>query len=44
MSAQKIGAVYMQRGSTMFYCTGARGLSGLLIPAKWRDRVGRSRG
>jgi Xaa-Pro dipeptidase len=32
MSAQKIGAVYMERGSTMFYFTGARDLSGLLIP------------
>ena len=34
MSAQKIGAVYMERGSSMFYFTGARDLSGLLIPAK----------
>lgn len=34
MAAQKIGAVYMERGSTMFYFTGARELSGLLIPAQ----------
>jgi Xaa-Pro dipeptidase len=34
MSAQKIGAVYMERGSSMFYFTGARELSGVLIPAK----------
>jgi Xaa-Pro dipeptidase len=34
MSAQKIGAVYMERGSSMFYFTGTRDLSGLLIPAK----------
>jgi len=34
MSAQKIGAVYMERGSTMFYFTGTRDLSGLLIPAE----------
>src|SRR5580700_3966311 len=34
MSAQKIGAVYMERGSSMFYFTGTRDLSSLLIPAK----------
>jgi Xaa-Pro dipeptidase len=34
MSARKIGAVFMERGSSMFYFTGVRNLSGLLIPAK----------
>src|ERR1035438_3893123 len=34
MAEQKIGAVYMERGSSMFYFTGNRNLSGLLIPAK----------
>src|SRR5580692_6944413 len=34
MAEQKIGAVYMERGSSMFYFTGARDLSGILIPAR----------
>jgi Xaa-Pro dipeptidase len=34
MAAQKLGAVYMERGSSMFYFAGTRDLSGLLIPAK----------
>jgi Xaa-Pro dipeptidase len=34
MAAQKIGAVYMERGSSMFYFTGVRKPGGLLIPAK----------
>lgn len=34
MAEQKIAAVYMERGSSMFYFTGVRNLSGLLIPAK----------
>ena len=34
MTEQKIGSVYIERGSTMFYFTGTRSLSGLLIPAK----------
>jgi Xaa-Pro dipeptidase len=34
MAGQRIGAVFMERGSSMFYFTGARNLSGLLIPAK----------
>jgi Xaa-Pro dipeptidase len=34
MAEQKIGAVYMERGSSMFYFTGTRDLSGLLIPAR----------
>ncbi|SPE22375.1 Peptidase M24 [Candidatus Sulfopaludibacter sp. SbA3] len=34
MAAQKIGGVYMERGSSMFYFTGTRNLSGLLIPVK----------
>jgi Xaa-Pro dipeptidase len=34
MSEQKIDAVYMERGSSMFYFTGTRDLSGLLIPSR----------
>jgi Xaa-Pro dipeptidase len=34
MAAQKIGAVFMERGSSMFYFSGTRNLSGLVIPAK----------
>jgi Xaa-Pro dipeptidase len=34
MADQKIGAVFMERGSSMFYFSGTRNLSGLLIPAK----------
>jgi len=34
MPEQKIGAVFMESGSNMFYFTGTRALSGLLIPAK----------
>jgi Xaa-Pro dipeptidase len=33
MAEQKIGAVYMERGSSMFYFTGTRNLAGLLLPA-----------
>ena len=34
MAAQKIGAIFMERGTTMFYFTGTRDVSGLMIPAK----------
>ena len=34
MAARKIGAIFMERGSTMFYYTGTRNMAGLLIPAK----------
>ncbi len=34
MSEQKLGAVYMERGSSMFYFTGTREAVGLLVPAK----------
>jgi len=34
MHDQKLGAIYMERGSSMFYYTGTRDVSGVLIPAK----------
>lgn len=34
MPRQQLGAVFMESGSSMFYFTGTRALSGLLIPAK----------
>jgi len=34
MAKERLGAVYMQRGSSMFYFTGTRNLPYLIIPAK----------
>jgi Xaa-Pro dipeptidase len=34
MRDQKIAAIYMERGSSMFYFTGTRNLAGLVIPVK----------
>ena len=34
MSAEKLAAVYMERGSSMFYFTGTRNAAGFVIPAK----------
>jgi Xaa-Pro dipeptidase len=34
MHEQKIGALYMERGSSMFYFTGTRQVAGLVLPAR----------